>query len=212
MAVFAKDENGVRNLQKNKPEIVEPTEPIYEIEITGDTEAQKKNREVKNQENRVGWENHLVKAGEKSVLYNSYRWDEADAKVRSYMFLCLGVEGQRQVQQKRLGLDLHMVTTRNLITTLQDIFVTTRILAFERYNFICRKQKKMESFEQFHADLVELASRADIGDRKDKWLRDIFTAHLHDKKIAEEFLAQTRNPQDAYEYAKWRKKVLNMAA
>ena len=46
--------------------------------------------------------------------------------------------------------------------------IKTRIIAFERYNFICRKQKKAESLEQFYADLVELTSRADCGDREDE--------------------------------------------
>ena len=50
MAVFAKDGIELRNPQKNKPPLLEPTEPIYEFEITGETEAQKKNREVRNQE------------------------------------------------------------------------------------------------------------------------------------------------------------------
>ena len=63
-------------------------------------EAHKTKREARSQEKRIGWENHLVKAREKGVLCNSFRWDEADAKVRSNMFLCLGAEGQRQVQQK----------------------------------------------------------------------------------------------------------------
>ena len=44
------------------------------------------------------------------------------------------------------------------------------------YNFICRKQRKNESLEQFHADSVELAVTADCGDREEKWIRDIFTA------------------------------------
>ena len=47
MTVFAKDGIEVRNLQKNKPGLVEPTEPMYEVEITGETEDQKKNREVR---------------------------------------------------------------------------------------------------------------------------------------------------------------------
>ena len=68
------------------------------------------------------------------------------------------------------------------MTVLEDIFVTIRILAFKRYNFICRKQKKAESVEQLHADLVELASGADCGDREDEWVRDMFTDHMHDKK------------------------------
>ena len=182
MAVFAKDGIEVRNLQRKRPPLVEPTEPIYEVEIKGETDAQRKNREVRNQEKRVGWENHVVKAREKRVLCNLFRWDETDAKVRSYIFLCLGAEGQRQIQQKRPGLVLHAVTTRELITTLEDIFVTTRIVAFERYNFICRKQKKTENLEQFHADLVELASRSNYGDRGDEWVRDMFTAHMNVEK------------------------------
>ena len=92
------------------------------------------------------------------------------------------------------------------MTVLEDIFVTTRIIAFERYNLICRKQKKAESLEQFHADLVELASRADCGDRESEWVRDMFTAHLNNEKSAEELLTQTRSPQEAYEYAIRREK------
>ena len=146
MAIFAKDGIEVRNLLRARPALVEPPEPVYQIEITGETDAQRKIREVRNQEKRVGWENHVIKAGEKGVLCNSFRWDEADAKVRSYLFLCLGAKGQRQIQQKRPNLELHTVSTQELMTTLEDIFVTTRIIAFERYNFICRKQKKNREF------------------------------------------------------------------
>ena len=121
--------------------------------------------------------------------------------MRSYLFLCLGAEGQKQLQQERPNLELNNVTTQELMTTLEDIFVSTRIIAFERYNFICRKQTKAESLEQFHSDLVELASRADCGDREDEWVRDMLTAHMNNEKIAEELLAQTRSPQDAYEHA-----------
>ena len=38
-------------------------------------------------------------------------------------------------------------TTKDLVTTLKDIFVTTRVVAFERCKLICRKQKKTESLE-----------------------------------------------------------------
>ena len=86
MAVFEKDGIEVRNLLRAKPALVEPAEPIYEHEITGETEAQKKNRDVKNQK-RVGWENRVQKLREKGILCNSFPWDEADAKVRRYIFL-----------------------------------------------------------------------------------------------------------------------------
>ena len=48
------------------------------------------------------------------------------------------------------------MTTQELMTTVEDIFVTKRIVAFESYNFIYRKQKKSESLEQFHADTWSL--------------------------------------------------------
>ena len=142
MAVFAKDGIEIQNLLRARPTLVEPAEPVYELEKQSETDAPSKNREVRNQEKRVSWENHVIKAREKGVLCNSFRWDEADARVRSYLFLWLGAEGQRQVQQKRPNLVLHNVTTQEFMTTLADIFVTKRILAFERYNFICRKNKE----------------------------------------------------------------------
>ena len=132
MAKFAKDGIEVRNLLRARPHLVEPSEPLYEVEITGETEAQRKNREFRNQEKRVAWENHVIKAREKGVLFISFRWDEADAKMRSYLILCLGAEGQRQIQQKRPNLELHNVTTQELMTTLEDIFLTTRIIAFAK--------------------------------------------------------------------------------
>ena len=53
---------------------------------------------------------------------------------------------------------------------------------------------------------MELASGADCGDREDEWFRDISTAHMNNDKIAEDLLAQTRTPHDAYEYAIRREK------
>ena len=39
-------------------------------------------------------------------------------------------------------------------------------------------------------------------------MRDIFTAHMHNKKTAEELLAATRSPQDAHEYEIRREKSI----
>ena len=78
--------------------------------------------------------------------------------------------------------------------------------SFSEVQFFLSKKKKTEILEQFHADLVELASRADCGDREKEWVRDMFTAHMNNEKIAEELLAQTRTPQEAYEYAIRREK------
>ena len=110
------------------------------------------------------------------------------------------------MQQKRPGLNLQTTTTRQLKQILEEIFIRHRIIAFERYNFISRKQRKNETLEQFHADLVEPDSRADCGDNENEWVGERFTAHMNNEKIAEEMLAETRTPQEAYEYAISREK------
>ena len=89
---------------------------------------------------------------------------------------------------------------------LDSIFKITQTIAYEKYIFMCRKQWNNETLERFHADSVELASLADYGDREDEWFRYMFTAHMSNEKIAEELLAETRSPQDAYEYAIRREK------
>ena len=200
MAVFAKDGMEIRNLLRARPTHVEPAETVYEIEITGEIDAQRKNREVRNQEKIVGWENHVIKARERGVL-----WDRS---VNSTQLPLLVSRRRRTMSNtpNRSNVQLHTVSTQQLMTVLEDIFVTTRIIAFERYNFICRKQKKTESLEQFHADLVELASQSDCGDRESEWVKDMFTALMNNETIAEELLAQTRTRQEADEYAIRRKK------
>ena len=127
LAVFAKDGIVIQNLLREKHEITLPTEPILEVEIQGETHAQRRNREVRNQEKNVDWENRCQKARDKGVMCNSVIWDEADARVRSYLFLCLSMEGQRQVQQKRPGLNIQTTTTRELKQVLEVIFITQRI-------------------------------------------------------------------------------------
>ena len=46
LALFAKDGIEIRTILRTRPPLVEPSEPVYEVEITGETEAQRKNREV----------------------------------------------------------------------------------------------------------------------------------------------------------------------
>ena len=100
------------------------------------------------------------------------------------------MDGQRQVQQKRPGLNLQKTTTRQLKQIWDEIFLTHRVIAFDRYNFICRKQRKIETLEQFHADLVELVSLEECGDKENEWLQDMFNAHVNNEKIAKDLLAE----------------------
>ena len=131
MAVFAKDGIEVKVLLRTKTPVIEPSEPTYKVEITVETEAKKGTRDIRNQEKRVTWENNEIKSREKGVLCNNVPRDDADAKVRSYIFFCLGTEGQRQLRQTRPSLDIQTSNTKKIMRNLEDIREPTRIIAFE---------------------------------------------------------------------------------
>ena len=67
LAVFAKDGIEIQNLLREKPNITLPTEQILEVEIHGETDAQRRNREVRNQEKKVDWVNRWRKARDRGV-------------------------------------------------------------------------------------------------------------------------------------------------
>ena len=70
LALFAKDGIEIQDLLREKPDIVLPTKPILEVEIQGETDAQRRNRAVRNQEKNVDWENRCQKARDKGVMFN----------------------------------------------------------------------------------------------------------------------------------------------
>ena len=72
MPLFAKYGIEVRFLLSVKPPVTEPTEPTYEVEITGETEAQKINRGIRNQEKRVTWEKNVRKAKARAYCVKRY--------------------------------------------------------------------------------------------------------------------------------------------
>ena len=112
-------------------------------------------------------------------------------KSQSYTYLCLRQESKRQVLHRKLNIYIQIESKRDLWGELEDVIVIEKIIAFQRYGFICRVQKKNESLEQFHAEVVELASKADCGDKEDEKVRDRFTAHLLNENLSEELLVET---------------------
>ena len=68
---------------------------------------------------------------------------------------------------------------------MQDFNVTEKVIAF-----YWSEREKNELLEQFHVELVDFASRADCEEHRDEWVRDMFTANMHNDKIEEELLEE----------------------
>ena len=124
MAVFAKDGIEVQNLLGGKFKLVDPPEPFLK-------QNQKQNREVRNKEKRVGWENRCLKAREKSVLCISVAWDKAEK-----LFVPLPRHGRPKAgtaKRKRPGLNIQSTTTKMFML---------KIFSLQKEFFIILKQKK----------------------------------------------------------------------
>ena len=135
MTAFAKDGINVRKLLRTKPPLTKPAEPIYKIEITGEMEAQKTNRDVIKPREASLLGKPREKNQRKRVLRNLF-----PLRVRSCLFLCLGAEAQRQAQQKRPNLYLHSVSLKNPYNDFRRYFCDHK--DSNDTTLIYRKEKK----------------------------------------------------------------------
>ena len=91
LGIVAKD--GV-NLKKLLQQLLlssytKPQEPGYELPIEGETGKQIRDRNLRNQEKRVAWENQCQRLDNLGRTVDKIPWEEADNKCRSYIYLCL---------------------------------------------------------------------------------------------------------------------------
>ena len=142
-------------------------------------------------------------------------WDEADIKCRSYIYLCLGAEGQRRVSQHYPDLRIQEVTTRNFWDRLKRLFVKERNVTFDRYEAFTRKQGKTESLEQYHCGLTVLVVKGNFkrlncndGRLETEIIRVLFIANMSNDEVQRDLLAETKTPEQALDYAIRREKRL----
>ena len=74
-------------------------------------------------------------------------WDKADIKVRNYIYLSLGNEGQRRLSQLYSDLRIQETSTRAFWNRLEHLFIKDRNVTFDRYEAFTRKQNKTETLE-----------------------------------------------------------------
>ena len=94
MTVFDKDGIEVTNLLRTKHPVQEPTEPTYEVENTGETDAQSRIRKIRNQEKRVARENNVRMQRKKHIfvkIYNGMTHTQVSEATYSYVLEQMGV-------------------------------------------------------------------------------------------------------------------------
>ena len=82
-----------------------------------------------------------------------------------------------------------------------ETFIRPRIVTFDRYLLLSRKQQRGETMEQFHSALRSLAEHCQLAHLEVELLRDIFTANMIDHKVQEGLPKTMLNPEKALKLA-----------
>ena len=104
MALLTKDNIILDTLFGPKPEMVDlPLEPIYEETIIGLSAQSERERNTRNAQQKMNWQNkcqHLIEIG---IICGDKPWPLVDRKTVSLLYLSIGVEGRRILNRKNVS-------------------------------------------------------------------------------------------------------------
>ena len=134
---------------------------------------------------------------------------------KSLIYLSLGNEGQRRFSQHYPDLKIQETSTRAFWNRLDHLFIKDRNVTFDRYEAFTRKQNKTETLKQFHCGLTELVIKGNFkcpncndNTLETEIIRGLFTANMTNDEVQKDLLAETKTPDQAFEYAIRREKSL----
>ena len=202
MAIVAKTNIQVEDLLREKPtSVTYPPEPAEEPPVNNPTQTMERERLTRYHQAITKWKNECNVIDRVGVLCGEKPWDKADRKVKSLIYLSLGVEGRKMHGRKFPHTNVETKTTREIWEELEITFIRPRNVTFDRYLLLTRRQQRGETMEQFHSALRSLAEHCQLGHLEDELLRDIFTANMIDLEIQKELLKVTLSPERALKVA-----------
>ena len=178
-----------------------PAEPTYEPPTEKETQAQHRERDLRNNKRKVDWENDCKQIAFKDPIVDGIPWDEADLKVRSLIYLSLGTEGQRLYQQRFPHSNIERITVFELAHELALSFTQPRNITYDRFLLFTCKQKQNEKLESFHCRLKALGAKCRLGYAEEDLVKDIFIAFMTNTDIQRELLLETRTAQQVLQFA-----------
>ena len=178
-----------------------PAEPTYEPPTENETQAQHRERDLRNNKRNVDWDNECKQIQFKGPTVDGIPWDEADLKVRSLIYLSLGTEGQRIYQQRFPHSDIERITVFELADELSLSFTQPRNITYDRFLLFTCKQKTNEKLESFHCRLKALGAKCRLGSSEEDLIKDKFIAFMNNTDIQRELLMETRTAQEVIQFA-----------
>ena len=118
LALLAQENTILDTLLGPKPEIVELSlEPIYEETIVGASAQSERERNARNAQQKMNWQNKCQRLIEVGIMCGDNPWSLTDHKTVSLLYLSIGIEGRRILNCKNPHI---MIDTLSTVDFLED--------------------------------------------------------------------------------------------
>ena len=112
---------------------------------------------------------------------------EAEKKLKSNLYLCIGDEAQRIFKARKPAVNVKTERYPRVLDEMQNVFKRERNVTHERGLFYGRKQRENETFE--NVELNALAGRCDFANAAEN-VRDIFIMNMRESDVKENYHGQ----------------------
>ena len=141
LAFLAKENIALDILLEPKPENIQlPLESICESRITGSSAQSERERQARNAQLKLNWENRYQKQMEIGNMCGDKPWTQADRKTVYTLCLSLGTEGRRIICSRNPHLKMDILTTLELWQIMDSTFINQRNITFDRYMLLTTQQ------------------------------------------------------------------------
>ena len=176
-------------------------EPIYEETVVGVFAQSERERNARNAQQKMNWQNKCQRLIEVGIMCGDTPWSLADRKTVSLLYLSIGIEGRRILNCKNPHIMIDTLSIVNFWKIVEEAFIRPRNITFDRHVFLITKQLRGETVEHFYGKLKELAENCDFENKEENLIRAVFITNLIDPEIQKDFLKQTVEPRQALELA-----------
>ena len=204
MAVMAKENMQVEQLQRNRPTLNDlsyPTIPSYEERKENSNGEEDRKREIRNERRKVDWENEGKHIQNRGPMIDKYTWYEADIKIKSVIYLSLGTESIRLFHQRNPHTIIDSCSTNELVCELGLTFTRPRNLTFHRFQLLTVQQNANKNLEAFLSRLRDLCSKCALGNVEEYLIKDFLIAKMNNRTIQMELLSEVRTATQVLNFA-----------
>ena len=188
LALLAKENVILDKLLGPKPEMLEiPLEPIYKETIVDASAQSVRERNARNGQQKVNWQNKCQRLIEVGIMCGDKLWPLADCKTLSLLYLSIGLERGRILNCKNPHIMIDTLTTVDFWKIVEEAFIRPRNITFDRHVFLITKQLRGKTVGHLYGKLKEMAENCDFENKEETLIRDVFTTNLIDPEIQNEF-------------------------